>query len=96
MEERAPILPPPPPLRIAVWAVLNTMWFGVVGTVLRALHRTRRLAEVFEPETAPRAFAGGGRLSSLFARLACAARPSATLRDPIRSERATLVDVRRG
>jgi hypothetical protein len=97
MEDRAPILPPPPPLRIVVWAVLNAMWFRVAGVVLGALHRARRLSEVLELETSPRVFARDGRLSSLIARLACCERrASDTLRDPVRAERPTAVDVRRG
>jgi hypothetical protein len=102
MEDRATILPPPPPLRIAVWAVVNVIWFRLAGVVLRALQRTRRLTEVFEPETSPRVLAGGGRLSSLIDRLARGERaerarlPSVTLRDPVRSERPTTVDAPRG
>ena len=98
MEDRDAMLPPPPSTRIAIWAAVNVIWFRIAGAVLRTLQRTRRLAEVFEPETSPRVFAREGRLSSMIARLARAERsrlPSMTLRDPVRSERTTTVDARR-
>jgi hypothetical protein len=59
---REPILPPPLPLRVAVWAMLNVVWFRVVGALQRAGSALREeglrsLAGRPTPEPARRALA---------------------------------------
>jgi hypothetical protein len=60
---REPILPPPPPLRVAVRAALHALWFRAaaalharVATAVRAVRRPlARLASVERPCPLPRA-----------------------------------------
>src|SRR5262245_9256083 len=54
MRDREPILPPRPPVRIALWAAANARWFGLVDAwsrLLAAAVRFRRRAFSAREET---------------------------------------------
>jgi hypothetical protein len=77
MGERLTILPPPPSLRLALWAALNASWFHLVDRVgrwsRRAVQAARHVPVLFcpeEPAGSIAALARAGRLSSLMGRLA--------------------------
>jgi hypothetical protein len=108
MNEREPILPPPPSTRLALWAVLNALWFRVVDTVVRrlggAVRVARRGVALLGPEEGAdrlgsiTVLAREGRLSSLLGRLAMERSASSAPR-PRRpapgDDRPTAVEVRR-
>ena len=109
MDEHQPILPPPLPLRVALWAMLNVLWFRLVRdvgrraqrAVLAARHRWLGLAgEGVAPVPAVdhgaasiALLAREGRLTSLVGRLAEDRMARATVR--VRTDRPTKVEVRR-
>ena len=61
MDERLPILPPPPPARVALWALLNALWFRMVRGVGRRWRGTARIVQrTPPPASARRTFAWHG------------------------------------
>jgi hypothetical protein len=76
MDERAPILPPPPSTGLALWAAVNALWFRLLhalgGAVHRAVQVARRVPVLLGPEEpvgSIAALAREGRFTSLAERL---------------------------
>jgi hypothetical protein len=98
---RETILPPPPSVRIAAWARLNAIWFGVVdvfarclGGVFRAVQRD--VAELLGPAEVSLPLGSLGALApGRAARVTAATWAPHLHRDASREERPTAVEVRR-
>jgi hypothetical protein len=109
MDEHQPILPPPPPLRVALWALLNVLWFRLAydlgrrgkRAVKAARQRWLGLAAVIPMPTVDHGpasialLAREGRLTSLVGRLAQDRLARATFAPRVRTERPTKVERRR-